>query len=192
MITMQVMEKENIPNYLTLARIAVIPVFAGIFCIPFEFAKWVAFLLFLAAALTDYADGFLARKWGVKSDFGKMMDPIADKLIIVTALILLVRENVAHLVPVIIILLREMLISGLREYLGNKQVELPVSHLAKWKTAVQLIAVVLLLLAPTGILIIDFALYGNLALWLAAYLTFWTGYDYIRETIQHYPINIAK
>ena len=179
----------NLPNLLTLSRVAVIPVFVAAFFLEGALANWVALGLFVAAGLTDYFDGFFARRREQASDFGRFLDPIADKLLVATALLMLAgfgRIAGLALVAAAIILLREIVISGLREYLGGLKIAVPVSRLAKWKTAVQMVALAVLLVAPA---VQDAApqltLVGLLLLWLAALLTLWTGYDYLRAGIRH-------
>lgn len=170
----------QLPNYLTYARIMAIPLFVGAFYVPAPTGPWLAFLLFLAAAITDFFDGYLARKLDATSALGRFLDPIADKLLIVAALVILVAVGKAPAVAAIIILLREVLIAGLREFLAGDQVVVPVSRLAKWKTATQLAAVTLLLLSGTGVAPELSTQLGIWLLWLAVILTVVTGYAYLR------------
>ncbi len=171
-------------NMLTFARVLAAPCIALVFVfLDRPLADWVAFVLFAAAALTDYVDGWLARRWNEISEVGKMLDPIADKAMVTIALAVLtglIGLSFWYLVPVAAILLREVLVSGLREYLGD--VKLPVTQLAKWKTTAQMFAIGWLLLflpdadGPGNGTIAGFAL-----LWVAALLTVMTGWDYFRK-----------
>ena len=182
----------TIPNLLTIARTAAAPGVALAFALlPRPAADWVALLLFTAAALTDFLDGWLARKWNQTSGFGRMLDPIADKAMVVIALAVLMGlhgTGPALALPVAAILLRETLVAGLREYLGGAAV-LSVTTLAKWKTTAQLVAIGLMLApgpvaslgGPDGVV----ALAGLALLWLAAALTVITGWDYCRKALPH-------
>ena len=175
--------RQTLPNALTIARIAAVPVLIAVFYLPAPAAQWAAFAVFAAASITDWLDGYLARRWNQGSDFGKVLDPIADKLLVAAALFMLAafdRLSVPSIVAAIAILGREILVSGLREFLAGRAT-LPVTLLAKWKTAVQMIAIALLLLgtaAPWGI---PAQAIGEAALWLAALLTLVTGWDYLRK-----------
>ena len=145
--------------------------------------------MFILAAITDFFDGYLARAWQQQSALGRMLDPIADKLLVSVSLLMLAADGTIDdwsLIPAIIILCREILVSGLREFLAELQVSVPVTRLAKWKTAVQLFAIALLLAGPAGETILPgTTLAGLTALWLAAILTIYTGYDYFRAGIGH-------
>jgi cardiolipin synthase len=177
----------DLPNLLTLSRIAVIPVIVVLMAIGKAATDAVATLLFVLAAITDYLDGKLARDWRKTSDFGRMLDPIADKLLVGAVLMMLVGTNrlgQASLYPAIIIMLREILVSGLREYLAQSQARLPVTRLAKWKTGVQLAALGALIggegtarLIGLGWLPVEPI--GLVLLWLAALLTLITGWEYL-------------
>ncbi len=141
--------KRKIPNYLTILRIVLIPVIVGLFYIPGKITSLVIALLFMLASITDYFDGYLARYYKVQSNFGVCFDPIADKLLVAVVLIMLVGSYdgaIYILMPSIIIICREILVSGLREFLANFKVSMPVTKLAKWKTAIQMIAITILLL----------------------------------------------
>ncbi len=142
----------TVSNILTFARVLAAPVVALVFVlVDRPLADWVAFVLFVVAALTDYVDGWLARRWEQISEIGKMLDPIADKAMVTIALAVLaglIGISFWYVVPVAAILLREVLVSGLREYLGD--VKLPVTQLAKWKTTAQMVAIGWLLLLPAG------------------------------------------
>ncbi|HLS69129.1 MAG TPA: CDP-diacylglycerol--glycerol-3-phosphate 3-phosphatidyltransferase [Kiloniellales bacterium] len=176
----------SLPNVLTLGRIAIIPLVVGLLFIDDTFARWSAFVLYAAACITDWLDGKIARERGVVSSFGRFLDPIADKLLVTAIIIMLVaREDLGglHVIAAIIILCREILVSGLREFLAELQVPLPVSKLAKWKTTVQMIALGILLIGPAGPG--ELASLGLLLFWLAALLTIITGWDYLSRGLRH-------
>lgn len=182
----------HIPNQLTLARIVAIVPLGAFMAIDKPWAAWGAFVIFVAAGLTDWLDGYLARKWGSVSDVGKFLDPIADKLLVAAVLILLVAGRHLdgwNLVPVLVILGREFLVSGLREYLGQKSVSVPVTALAKWKTAAQMVAQGALILAPG----LPAAWMGNeigiVLIWIAAALTAITGWSYLRGALPHLGVS---
>lgn len=159
------------------------------FFVPGAFGDALALLIFSIAGFTDFFDGWLARKLDVQSGFGRMLDPIADKLMVATCLLLLVGHDIIidfHMVAALIILCREILVSGLREYLMELHVALPVSTLAKYKTTIQMVAIGFLLIDETGRLILSYAPEIGLGLlWLAAGLTLLTGYDYVRQGMKH-------
>ena len=177
-----------LPNLLTYGRILAAPVVAGALMWGTPRAHWLAFAVFILAAITDFFDGWLARAWQQQSALGKMLDPIADKLLMAAVLLMLSANGVihgAHLWAAFIILSREVLVSGLREFLGQLRVSLPVTWLAKWKTAIQLVAVGMLLLAPALKGARGVHELGLLGLWIAAGLTLYTGYDYLRAGLKH-------
>jgi len=177
----------SLPNLLTLARIAAIPVIAATFFAPGAGLRWFACALFVAAALTDLLDGYLARRMGVVSAIGRFLDPIADKLLVAAVLILLAAFDglsPGGVVAALIILLREVLVSGLREHLAEMRVGLPVSKLAKWKTAVQMAALTLLLGAGAAPGAWRLQTIGEVCLWIAAILTAVTGWDYLRAGLR--------
>ena len=184
---------KKIPNILTIGRIIIVPFFVLAFYLPGFYGDLTAFALFLTASFTDFLDGMLARMMGEESKLGELLDPIADKIIVATALILLVMDGtIRHyeVIAAIIILTREILISGLREFLAKGQVKLPVSNLAKVKTFLQMVAISLLLTGETGNKILNFQDYnaqtiGIILLWLSAFLTLYTGYEYLRKGIDH-------
>ena len=184
---------KKIPNILTIGRIILVPFFVLAFYLPGFYGDLTAFALFVVASFTDFLDGMLARMLGEESKLGELLDPIADKIIVATALILLVMDGtIRHyeVIAAIIILTREILISGLREFLAKGQVKLPVSNLAKLKTFLQMIAIALLLTGETGNKILNFQDYnaqtiGIILLWLSAFLTLYTGYEYLRKGIDH-------
>ncbi len=178
------MQKKLLPNILTLSRIAMIPILVAAFYIEGKTAHWVAAGIFIFASITDFFDGYLARSFKVQSRIGTFLDPIADKLLVVTAIVMLVHFNRAHIIPSLAILCREILVSGLREFLAGINVSVPVSKLAKIKTGVQFGAILVLILGfddPASITMII----GNIALWVAAGLTIFTGYSYLKSGIKH-------
>ena len=184
---------KKIPNILTIGRIIIVPFFVVAFYLPGFYGDLTAFALFVIASFTDFLDGMLARMMGEESKLGELLDPIADKIIVATALILLVMSGtIKHyeVIAAIIILTREIRISGLREFLARGQVKLPVSNLAKLKTFLQMVAIALLLTGETGNRILNFQDFnaktiGIILLWLSAFLTLYTGYDYLRKGIDH-------
>ena len=179
----------SLPNLLTMLRILLVPVFAVAFALPGETGKLIAFGIFCVAGLSDALDGFAARKLKAYSDFGRMLDPIADKILVATALMMLVAGGAFDgykLVPALVILAREILVSGLREFLAGVHVSVPVSNIAKMKTTIQMIAIGAMILGPIAEHFIPGAkafAYG--ALWLAAALTVYTGYAYFRAGLVH-------
>jgi len=185
--------KFKIPNILTIGRIIIVPFFVVSFFLPGFYGEIIPFLLFLLASFTDFLDGLLARLYKEESKLGELLDPIADKIIISAALILLVMNGTIQnyeVIAAIIILTREILISGLREFLGKVQVQMPVTSLAKVKTFIQMFSIAILLTGETGNTIINFEDYnaqtvGIILLWLSAFLTLYTGYDYVRKGIDH-------
>lgn len=179
----------NLPNLLTYGRIIAVPAFVACFYFAGDFWRFVALGLFIAASVTDFLDGYLARAWSQQSKLGQMLDPIADKLLVGAALIMLVSDktiNDLSVLAAVIILSREILVSGLREFLGQLSVSVPVTKIAKFKTAAQLGAIGFLLAAP----LIDreelhTLLLGDSLLWCAALLTIYTGFDYLRVGIKY-------
>jgi cardiolipin synthase len=178
----------SLPNLLTLSRIVVIPLVVAAFYVEGPWARWVACALFVAAAITDWFDGWLARQWNQVSAFGRFLDPIADKLLVAAVLFMLVafdRVSTVSLLPALVILLREILVSGLREFLAEVRVGIPVTRLAKWKTAFQMIALPLLLVGDAGPAALPIQEIGEVALWIAAALTLITGWDYLQSGLRH-------
>ncbi|WP_092139034.1 CDP-diacylglycerol--glycerol-3-phosphate 3-phosphatidyltransferase [Bradyrhizobium sp. NFR13] len=184
----------SLPNILTMARIAAIPVVVG--CIYSQsimdgplWLRWVALAVFIGAAVTDFLDGYYARIWNQQSAFGRMLDPIADKLLVASCLLMLAADGIIHgwtLWAAIVILCREILVSGLREYLAALRVSVPVTKVAKWKTTAQLIAIGFLLAGEAGDQVIPITTQlGLLLLWISALVTIYTGYDYFRSGIHH-------
>ena len=183
----------KIPNILTIGRIIIVPFFVLAFYLPGFYGDVIPFALFVIASFTDFLDGLLARMYKEESKLGELLDPIADKIIVATALILLVMDGTIknyEVIAAIIILTREILISGLREFLAKGKINLPVSNLAKAKTFLQMFAISALLTGETGNKIINFQDYnaqtiGIILLWLSAFLTLYTGYEYLRKGIDH-------
>ncbi len=177
----------SLPNILTLSRIAVIPIVVGSFYLEGDWARWVACWVFVAAAVTDWFDGYLARSRNQVSSLGRFLDPIADKLLVGSTLFMLAtfdRIGPASVLPALIILLREILVSGLREFLAELRVGLPVTKLAKWKTGFQMVALPVLLVGDSGPPILYPKMLGEACLWIAAGLTLVTGWDYLRAGIE--------
>ena len=185
--------KIKIPNYLTIGRIIIVPFFVIAFYFPGFYGDIIPLTLFIIASFTDFLDGLLARMFKEESKLGELLDPIADKIIVATALILLVMNGTIknyEVIAAIIILTREILISGLREFLAIGKIKLPVSTLAKYKTFLQMFSISILLTGETGNKILNFQDYnaqtiGIILLWLSAFLTLYTGYDYLRKGIDH-------
>jgi cardiolipin synthase len=188
----------NLPNLLTYARILAVPLVVVCFFLEghlksSDFARWSALAIFIAASVTDYFDGYLARAWQQTSNIGRMLDPIADKLLVSTCLLLLAADTDRHggiagwsLWAAIIILCREILVSGLREFLGTLAVSVPVTRLAKWKTVVQMVAIGFLLAGSAGDKVWPYTtLFGLSLLWIAAIFTLYTGYDYLMAAFRH-------
>jgi CDP-diacylglycerol--glycerol-3-phosphate 3-phosphatidyltransferase/cardiolipin synthase len=180
----------SLPNVLTYLRILAVPALvASLMLVDGNSGRWLAFALFVSASVTDWLDGYLARIWAQQSSLGQMLDPIADKLLVGAALIMLVHDGTidgASVWAAVIVLCREILVSGLREYLAGLNVKVRVTQLAKWKTAVQMIALAVLLIAPaTAPHHEAIASFGIVCLWAAALLTLWTGYDYLKAALRH-------
>jgi len=183
----------KIPNYLTIGRIIIVPFFVIAYYLPGFYGDIIPLVLFLIASFTDFLDGLLARMYKEESKLGELLDPIADKIIVAAALILLVMDQTIknyEVIAAIIILTREILISGLREFLAKGKIKMPVSNLAKLKTFLQMFSISILLTGETGNRIINFQDYnaqtiGIILLWFSAFLTLYTGYDYLRKGIDH-------
>jgi len=183
-----------VPNLLTYARIAAVP--AVVACLYWQdilhgglWLRWVALVVFVAAGVTDVLDGYFARKWGEQSIFGRMLDPIADKLLVASCLLMLAGDGTIRgwsLLAAIVILCREILVSGLREYLAELRVGVPVTQLARWKTTLQLVAVGFLVAGRAGDAIAPVVTpIGLTLLWLSALLTLYTGWDYFHAGVRH-------
>ena len=184
----------TLPNVLTYGRILAIPLMAACFLlIKTDTGRWAALVVFTLACFTDWLDGYLARVLSQQSTLGRMLDPIADKLLVGTALLLLVNDGTIDFITIwaaIIILCREILVSGLREYLAELNVKVHVTRLAKWKTTLQMAALGVLIAGPAGDKYIPgyipgVTLTGTMLLWVAALLTLWTGYDYLKAAVRH-------
>jgi CDP-diacylglycerol--glycerol-3-phosphate 3-phosphatidyltransferase len=195
-----------LPNALTILRVLLVPVFAIAFVLPGDVARLIAFGIFVIAGVSDWLDGFAARKLKAGSDFGRMLDPIADKVLVAVALMMLVAEgdvrqfdlgtseglrSLLRLVPALIILSREILVSGLREFLAGTKVSVPVTAIAKFKTAIQMIAIGAMILTPVadrfvpGVPALTYAAIAYILLWVAAALTVYTGVIYFRTGMAH-------
>jgi cardiolipin synthase (CMP-forming) len=179
----------NVPNLLTYGRIIAVPIVATLLMWGDNRSRWIALAIFIVAAITDFLDGYLARKWQQQSALGRMLDPIADKVLVSVVLLVLASNEIlngGHLWAAIIILAREVLVSGLREFLGELRVSVPVTKIAKWKTTAQLLAIGFLIAGPAGDKIIPHTSQVGFAfLWVAAALTLYTGYDYFRAGLRH-------
>ena len=178
---------KNLPNYLTIARIIVIPVIVMTFYLESsKFAHQLGALLFVLASITDFFDGYLARKFNIVSSFGMMFDPIADKLLVGCVIVMLVKKGIAGEIPCLLILAREFLVAGLREFLAQIKVSVPVSRLAKIKTFMQMFALSILILGSKGSDIVYLDLLGQITLWISALLTVVTGYSYFKACNQYF------
>ncbi|MCI0468136.1 MAG: CDP-diacylglycerol--glycerol-3-phosphate 3-phosphatidyltransferase [Beijerinckiaceae bacterium] len=179
----------SVPNILTYGRVLAVPAVAGcLFWPEFAWARWTALGIFTAAGVSDFLDGYLARAWSQQSRLGQMLDPIADKLLVSAVLMMLVADHTIasySLTAAIIILCREILVSGLREFLAELKVSIPVTNIAKWKTTLQLAALGFLIAGPSGDEIIPGVTEAGLVLlWLSALLTLYTGWDYLKSGLK--------
>ena len=179
----------NLPNVLTYLRILAVPaIVLCLFLVRGDTGRWWALGVFAGACITDWLDGYVARVWRQQSLLGRVLDPIADKLLVGTTLLMLTYDNTidgAHVGAAVIILCREILVSGLREFLAELNVRVHVTQLAKWKTTMQMIALGILLAGPAGDTIVPGVTWtGLVMLWMAALLTLWTGYDYLKAAIR--------
>ena len=185
--------KIQIPNILTIGRIIIVPIFVLTFFLPGLFGDLIPFFLFVLASFTDYLDGLLARLFKEESKLGELLDPIADKILVSAALILLVMNGTIknyEVIAAIIILTREILISGLREFFFFFCITMPVTSLAKLKTFIQMLSIAILLTGESGNKILNFQDYnaqtiGIILLWFSSFLTLYTGYDYLIKGIDH-------
>lgn len=180
----------KLPNLLTYSRILAVPVVVVLMLVERPLGNWLALGLFVAAGITDILDGHLARKWGQQSSLGRILDPIADKLLVSAVLLMLVGVDTLEglaLLPAAIILCREILVSGLREFLADVRVSVPVSRLAKWKTGLQMVMIGFLIVGPAGPQFGPFSTteVGVAGLWVAAVLTVVTGFDYLLAGLRH-------
>tara|TARA_Y100001970_G_C14162253_1_gene819245 strand:- start:746 stop:1288 length:543 start_codon:yes stop_codon:yes gene_type:complete len=179
----------NLSNVLTLLRIVIIPIIVLCIYLKSPFFGWTAFILFCVASITDYFDGYLARIRNEVTNLGTFLDPIADKLLVAAVILILTSKGVIddwETIPALIILLREITVSGLREYLAGIKVSIPVSRIAKLKTLFQLCALALLILSESMTNISQIIYIGKFSLWIAGLLTLYTAYDYVRVTIKHF------
>lgn len=183
-----------LPNILTYARIAAVPVVVGL--IYWQgllggglWLRWLALAIFAAAGVTDILDGYFARMWGQQSSLGRMLDPIADKLLVASCLLMLAADGTIRgwtLLAAVIILCREILVSGLREFLADLHVSLPVTKLAKWKTVGQLVAIGFLIAGDAGVKVLPQTIeIGITLMWLSAIVTLYTGWDYMRAGLRY-------
>ncbi|GAB4169898.1 MAG: CDP-diacylglycerol--glycerol-3-phosphate 3-phosphatidyltransferase [Rickettsiaceae bacterium] len=178
---------KNIPNYLTMLRLVAIPVIVMTFYFEdSKFAHRLGGIIFAVASLTDFFDGYLARKYNLVSSFGKMFDPIADKVLVGCVLVMLVKDSRADEVPCLLILAREFVVAGLREFLAQVRVSVPVSRVAKIKTAIQMTSITMLIIGPAGSGIKHLDLIGNISIWIAAILTIVSGYSYLKACSRYF------
>jgi CDP-diacylglycerol--glycerol-3-phosphate 3-phosphatidyltransferase len=184
----------TLPNLLTLSRILAVPILVFLLWRPTPIDYAVTFVLYCVVGITDYFDGYVARAQGRISRLGQFLDPIADKIMVAAVLVMLISSRKAnpipevdglHIIPALVILLREIIVSGLREYLAPLNVSVPVSTLAKWKTTLQLVALGALILGGAFPGEEWIHLVGLASLWVAATLTLVTGYDYLRIGLKH-------
>lgn len=178
----------TLPNMLTIGRIAAIPVIIALLFVDGRLAPWIACIIFTIAAITDILDGYLARMMKTESRLGQLLDPIADKLLVGAVLLVLVgtgRVTDPTIIPAVVILFREILVSGLREHLAQVNVSLPVTWLAKWKTFVQMVALGFLIVGNAAPSSIPAQVIGEVGLWAAAVVTLITGWDYLKAALSH-------
>jgi len=180
----------SLPNLLTYGRVAAVPIVVGLLYWPEkDWARWAALGVFAIAAITDFFDGYLARAWQQQSLMGRMLDPIADKLIVSACLLMLAADGAIggwSLAAAVIILCREILVSGLREFLAGLRVSMPVSAVGKWKTTMQLLAIGFLIAGPAGEKVLPGTeMIGLTLLWISAILTMYSGWDYLKAGLKH-------
>ncbi|MCJ8170851.1 CDP-diacylglycerol--glycerol-3-phosphate 3-phosphatidyltransferase [Atopomonas sediminilitoris] len=184
----------NIPNILTLLRVALIPVFVVLFYMPFSWSYWAASAVFALAAATDWLDGYLARRWGQTTPFGAFLDPVADKLIVAVALVMLVESHASLwlTIPAAVIICREIVVSALREWMAElgARAHVAVSSIGKWKTAAQMLALVILLANPASAN--AWVIFGLALLAVAALLTIWSMLSYLRAAWPHLSWDVKK
>lgn len=180
---------KSLPNILTMSRIVVIPLLIATFYMDsIVVGNWTAFALFTLAGITDFFDGMIARAYDMTSKLGRFLDPIADKLMVAATIVMLVafdRVTGVHVLALLVILCREILVSGLREFLAELKVGVPVTQLAKWKTTFQMVALGALLIGDAAPPWLPAWEVGITLMWLAAVLTLYTGYDYLRTGLKH-------
>ena len=178
----------NVSNLLTLFRVGIIPIILIMILMKGSASGWIAFLLFCFAGISDFFDGYLARIRKEQTNFGTFFDPIADKLLVASVILILTAKGTIGgwtTIPALIILSREIIVSGLREFLAEIKVGVPVSHIAKFKTTLQITALAFLILNESDIEIIPILFIGKFILWFAAILTLYTGYDYLKSSFKH-------
>ena len=179
----------SLSNTLTISRILVIPIIVILIYMKGPMSAWTAFFLFFLAGITDYFDGYFARMRKEISKLGIFLDPIADKLLVASVILILTSKEIIsnfEIIPALIILAREITVSGLREFLAEIKVGIPVSKIAKFKTVLQLVALGILILSEGGISVVPILMFGKIALWIAALLTLYTGYDYLKSGLRHF------
>lgn len=187
----------SLPNILTFGRMFAVPVVVALLFWPLSpFANWAAFWIFALAAITDFFDGYLARAWSQQSSLGRMLDPIADKLLVAAVLLMFSANGTISglsLWAALVILCREILVSGLREFLADLNVSVPISIVAKWKTAVQMLALGFLIIGPAGEKILTHThAIGVVLLWISAVLTLYTGWDYMCASFRAVGVNNSE
>ncbi|MXQ10378.1 CDP-diacylglycerol--glycerol-3-phosphate 3-phosphatidyltransferase [Microvirga makkahensis] len=180
----------NLANLLTYGRLAAVPAVVGLMFWPEDhWSRWFALAVFALAAITDYFDGYIARAFSQQSALGRMLDPIADKLLVAACLLMLVADKTIQswdIWAALVILCREILVSGLREFLAELKVGVPVSRVAKWKTTFQLLSLGFLIAGPAGETVLPGTIpIGRVLLWISALLTIYTGWDYLKTGIKH-------
>jgi CDP-diacylglycerol---glycerol-3-phosphate 3-phosphatidyltransferase len=178
----------TLPNLLTLSRILAMPLVVATFYLPAPLGPWMGCAIFAIAGITDWLDGKLARAWEQQSEWGRFLDPIADKLLVAGTLLMLTatqRISAPAVLPALVILSREILVSGLREHLAGMRVKVPVTNLAKWKTAIQMVAIGVLLVGSSGPTVLRVQFVGETLLWIAAAFTMVTGYQYVHAGFTH-------
>jgi cardiolipin synthase len=185
----------TLPNLLTLSRIVAMPLVVATFYLDPPLGPWAGCIIFALAGFTDWLDGKLARAWEQQSEWGQFLDPIADKVLVAATLLMLTAtQRIADwtVLPALVILSREILVSGLREHLAGIRVKVPVSNLAKWKTAVQMFAIGVLLVGDSGPEILHAKFLGEGLLWIAAAFTLVTGYKYLHAGIVHVNVDESR
>lgn len=179
----------TLPNILTLSRIALLPVLIGLFYWNHPYAPWIALAIYTICCITDFLDGYLARSQNSVSNFGRFLDPISDKIFVACLILVLAafhRLDGLWLIAGLIIFAREFLISGLREFLGPQNIQIPVTKLAKWKTTFQMVALGFLIVGhPGDVLVPHTLLIGQILLSIAAAITAVTGWHYIKHSFKH-------
>jgi cardiolipin synthase len=178
----------RLPNLLTLSRIFIIPALVGTFYLKGPLGNWLGLGVFVYAGITDFFDGYVARSQNLQSKLGQFLDPVADKLLVASAIVMMIafdRISGFSVLAALVILCREIMVSGLREFLAEIKVSLPVTRLAKWKTTLQVVALSFLLVGDASPPWIPAEETGISLLWIAALLTLYTGYDYLRVGLKH-------